>query len=163
MLVYKVYLLELGMNTEENLEGLKRLASLKSRALAVFFDLFIFIAIFLPFNAYSTKKSEIIYLIIVYSLLTCIQVYFLAKSGQTIGKKLLKIRISQFHNPNETPGFFKIIILRIVINDLVYLIPIIGLIYLVLNYGLALLKPRRCIHDYLAGTVVTKVDYIFYK
>jgi len=151
------------MNTEENLEFLKGLASLKSRALAVFLDIFIFIAIFVPFHAYSTKKSEIIYLLIVYSLLTCIQFYFLAKSGQTIGKKLLKIRISQFHNPNEIPSFFKIIILRIVINDLVYLIPIIGLIYLALNYALALLKPRRCIHDYLAGTVVTKVDYIFYK
>ena len=151
------------MNTEENLEFLKGLASLKSRALAVFFDLFIFIAIFLPFHAYSTKKSEIIYLFIVYSILLCIQVYFLAKSGQTIGKKLLKIRISQFHNPNEIPGFFKIIILRIVINDLMYLIPIIGLIYLALDYGLALFKPRRCIHDYIAGTVVTKVDYIFYK
>ena len=33
-----------------------------------------------------------------------------------------------------------------------------GLIYLALDHGLALFKPRRCIHDYLAGTVVTKVD-----
>ena len=92
-----------------------------------------------------------------YSFLAFIQVHFLAKSGQSIGKKLLKIRISQFHNPNETPGFFKIIILRIVINDLVYLIPILGLIYLALNYSLALFKPRRCIHDYIAGTIVVKV------
>jgi uncharacterized RDD family membrane protein YckC len=151
------------MNTAENLEFLNGLASLKSRALAVFLDIFFFAAIFLPFNSYSTDKSEIIYLFFVYLLLVCIQVYFLAKSGQTIGKKILKIKISQFHNPKETPSFFKMIILRIVINDLVYLIPIIGLIYLVLNYALALLKPRRCIHDYLAGTIVTKVGYQFYK
>lgn len=92
-----------------------------------------------------------------YSILVCIQVYLLAKRGQSIGKMIFKIRISQFHNPSETPGFFKSIILRIVINDLVYLIPIIGLIYLVLDYSLALFKPRRCIHDYIAGTIVVKV------
>ena len=154
MLSFQIFhLLELGMNSEP----ITRLASLKSRALAVFFDIFIFYVIFIPFNIYSTKKSEIIYLAIVYSLLIFIQVHFLTKSGQSIGKKLFKIRISQFHNPNEIPRVFKIIILRIVINDLVYLIPIIGLIYLVLNYSLALFKPRRCIHDYIAGTIVVKV------
>ena len=147
------------MNTEENREHFTGLASLKSRALAVLLDMLMFYAIFIPFNIYSTEKSEIIYLFIVYFLLMYIQVLFLVKSGQSIGKKLLKIRISQFHNPNETPGFFKIIILRIVINDLIYLIPIIGLIYLVLDYGFALSKSRRCIHDYIAGTVVTKVNY----
>ncbi len=151
------------MKTEHSLEFLKGLAPLKSRALAVFLDLFILIAIFLPVVAYNTVNSEMIYLFTVYSLLIGIQVYFLIKSGQTIGKKILKIRISQFHEPNKIPCFFKIIILRIVINDLIYFIPIIGLIYLAFNYGFALLKPHRCIHDYLAGTVVTKVDYQFYK
>ena len=145
------------MNTEEKLEPITRLASLKSRTLAVFLDTFIFYAIFIPFNIYSTKKSEIIYLVIVYSILVCIQVYFLTKRGQSIGKMVFKIRISQFHNPNKVPRFFNVIILRIVINDLVYLIPIIGLIYLVLNYSLALFKPRRCIHDYIAGTIVVKL------
>ena len=145
------------MDTEDNLEPIKRLASLKSRALAVFLDIFIFYAIFIPFNIYSTNKSEIIYLVIVYSILVCIQVYFLTKRGQSIGKMLFKIRISQFHSPNEVPRFINVIILRIVINDLVYFIPIIGLIYLVLNYCLALFKPQRCIHDYIAGTVVVKV------
>ena len=146
------------MNTEENFESSKGLASFKSRALAVFLDIFILMVIFLPVNAFSTVASDKIYLFTVYSLLIFIQVYLLVKSGQTIGKKILKIRISQFHNPNEPVSFFKIIILRFVINDLVYIIPIIGLIYLALDHGLALFKPRRCIHDYLAGTVVTKVD-----
>ena len=114
--------------------------------------------IFLPFHAFRSVASETIYLFTVYSLLIIIQVYLLVKSGQTIGKKILKIRISQFHNPNKPVSFFKIIILRFVINDLMYFIPIVGLIYLALDHGLALFKPRRCIHDYLAGTVVTKVD-----
>jgi len=146
------------MNTEENFEFSQELASVKSRALAVFWDIFILIVIFLPFNAFRTVASETIYLFIVYSLLIFIQVYLLIKSGQTIGKKIMKIRISQVHKLNEPVSFFKIIILRFVINDLVYLIPIIGLIYLALDHGLALFKPRRCIHDYLAGTVVIKVD-----
>ena len=146
------------MNTEENFEFSKELASFKSRALAVFLDLFILMVIFLPVNVFRSVASEIIYLSTVYSFLIFIQVYLLVKSGQTIGKKILKIRISQFHNPNEPVSFFKIIILRFVINDLMYFIPIVGLIYLALDHGLALFKPRRCIHDYLAGTVVTKVD-----
>ena len=146
------------MNTEENFEFSQELASFKSRALAVFWDIFILMVIFLPANALRTVASETIYLFTVYSLLIFIQVYLLFKSGQTIGKKILKIRVSQFHNPNEPVSFFKIIILRFVINDLVYFIPIIGLIYLALDHGLALFKPHRCIHDYVAGTVVTKVD-----
>ena len=146
------------MNTEENFEFSKELAPFKSRVLAVFLDIFILMVIFLPFQAFRSVASETIYLFTVYSLLIFIQVYLLVNSGQTIGKKILKIRISQFHNPNEPVSFFKIIILRFVINDLVYLTPIIGLIYLALDHGLALFKPRRCIHDYLAGTVVTKVD-----
>ncbi len=148
----------LGMNAEENFELSQRLATVKSRALAVFWDMLILIAVFLPFNVFRTVTAESIYLFTVYSLLVSIQVYLLIKSGQTIGKKILKIRISQYHSPNEPVSFFKIIILRFVINDLVYFIPIIGLIYLALDHGLALFKPHRCIHDYLAGTVVTKVD-----
>ena len=146
------------MHTEVNFEFSQELASFKSRALAVFWDIFILTVIFLPINVFRSTTSETIYVITVYSVLIFIQVYLLIKSGQTIGKKILKIRISQFHNPNEPVSFFKIIILRFVINDLVYLIPIIGLIYLALDHGLALFKPRRCIHDYLAGTVVIKVD-----
>jgi len=146
------------MHTEENFEFSQELASVKSRAFAVFLDIFILVVIFLPFHAFRSVASETIYLFTVYSLLIFIQVYLLVNSGQTIGKKILKIRISQFHNPNEPVSFFKIIILRFVINDLVYFIPIVGLIYLALDHGLALFKPRRCIHDYLAGTVVTKVD-----
>ena len=70
---------------------------------------------------------------------------------------IFKIRISQFDNHTKVPSFFKIIILRIVINDLMYVIPIFGLIYLALNYSLALFKPHRCIHDYISGTIVVKV------
>ena len=145
------------MNSQEILEPTARLASLKSRAQAVFIDIFILFAIFIPFNIYSTKKSEIIYLLIVYSIVVCIQVYFLVKRGQSIGKMMIKVRISQFDNQTKVPSFFKIIILRIVVNDLMYAIPIIGLIYLVLNYSLALFSPHRCIHDYISGTIVVKV------
>lgn len=153
-----VCLTEFEMNTEENFQFSKELAPFKSRALAVLLDLFILMVIFLPVNLCRSVDSEIIYLSTVYSLLIFIQVYLLIKSGQTIGKKRLKIRISPFHNPNEPVSFFKIIILRFVVNDLLYFIPIVGLIYLALDHGLALFKPRRCIHDYLAGTIVTKVD-----
>ncbi len=145
------------MNSQENLEPTARLASLKSRALAILLDIFILFVIFIPFNIYSTKKSEIIYLVIIYSIIVCIQIYFLTKRGQSIGKMIFKIRITQFDNHTKVPNFFKIIILRIVINDLMYAIPIFGLIYLTLNYSLALFKPRRCIHDYISGTIVVKV------
>ncbi|MCK5120380.1 MAG: RDD family protein [Methylococcales bacterium] len=119
--------------------------------------LFFLLIIFVPVEAYDTMEAKRIYIVIVYSILVCIQVYFLTKRGQSIGKMLFKIRISLLNNPNEVPSFFKVIILRIVINDLMYVIPIVGLIYLVLNYCLALFKPQRCIHDYIAGTIVVKV------
>ncbi len=150
------------MKTEENLQFTKGLASLESRAVAVFFDLFIFMVIYIPVEVYNTIETKRIYLVLVYSILLYIQVKLLAKSGQTIGKKIMKIRISQFNNPNKTPHFANTLIIRIMLNDLVYLIPLVGLVYLAFNYGFALFKSRRSLHDYLAGTVVTKVGYQFH-
>ncbi|MEE9339606.1 MAG: RDD family protein [Methylococcaceae bacterium] len=149
------------MNTKESLEFTKGLASLESRAVSVFLDLFIFVAIYLPVEIYNTVEAKRIYCVLVYSILTYIQIKLLAKNGQTIGKKIMRIRISQFHNPNKKPHFSKTIFLRIIVNNLLYLIPVVGLVYLALNYGSVLFKSRRSLHDYLAGTVVTKVGYKF--
>ena len=149
------------MNTKESLAFTKGLASLESRAVAVFLDLFILIAVYIPVEVYIEMESKRIYLVLVYSILAYIQIKLLAKNGQTIGKKIMRIRISQFHNPNKKPHFSKTILLRIIVNNLLYLIPVVGLIYLALNYGSVLFQSRRSLHDYLAGTVVTKVGYKF--
>jgi len=151
------------MNTEERVEFTNGLASLESRAVAVFLDLFIFVAIYIPVEVYNTVEAKRIYCVLVYSILTYIQLKLLVKNGQTIGKKIMRIRISQFYNPNKKPHFSKTILLRIIVNNLLYLIPVVGLIYLALNYGSVLFKSRRSLHDYLAGTVVTKVGYKFNK
>ncbi len=51
------------MNTEENFEFSKELASFKSRALAVFLDIFILMVFFLPFHAFRSVAAETIYII----------------------------------------------------------------------------------------------------
>ena len=46
------------MHTEENFEFSQELASVKSRTLAVFLDIFILMVIFLPFHAFRSVASE---------------------------------------------------------------------------------------------------------
>jgi uncharacterized RDD family membrane protein YckC len=87
------------------------------------------------------------------------QGHFLKKHGQTIGKKLIGIRISDLDG--HVPSFSKLILLRYL--PLSLLSPI---AFTWCASPLSLLdnififrKDRRCIHDDLAGTQVVKVKH----
>ena len=83
--------------------------------------------------------------------------YLLVTNGQTLGKRLLGLRIQSATDGDLLP-FWKIILRA-------YAIPLVsGLIaftlltpvYLV-NLLFAAGKPQRCLHDYLAGSVVVRI------
>jgi uncharacterized RDD family membrane protein YckC len=75
----------------------------------------------------------------------------IATEGQTIGKKVLRMKIVTTQGNN--PGFFRGVFLRNWLRVLLCMIPFFGLLDLLVIFGDA----RRCIHDYLAGTHVVDV------
>jgi len=82
----------------------------------------------------------------------CLHGYFLAKSGQTIGKKIVKTRIVNLDG--EICPFAKMFLLRYAVLWIITIIPIIGNIYGLVNVLFVFGKEKRCIHDYIAGTRV---------
>ena len=86
-------------------------------------------------------------------LLLAFQIYLLVTRGQTIGKKLLGIKIVNFDDETN-PGFVKVILLRIVVNGLIGAVPFIGAIYSLVDICFIFRDDRRCLHDLIAGTKV---------
>jgi len=82
--------------------------------------------------------------------------YLLHKYGQTIGKRLLAIRIvSALDGQLVTLG--KIFGLRYVPIQLASVIPVIGTILPIVDVLFIFREDRRCLHDLIAGTKVVKV------
>ena len=78
----------------------------------------------------------------------------LAKRGQTIGKKLLGLRI--LRSNGERAGLGRLLGLRYGVGLLIELVPVIGMIYALVDLLLIFREPRRCVHDYIADTIVVR-------
>jgi len=88
-------------------------------------------------------------------LVLVIQIYLLVTRGQTVGKKLLGIKIVTF-DTETNPGFVKVFLLRILVNGLLGAVPVIGVFYSLADILFIFREDRRCIHDLIAGTKVVK-------
>ncbi|MDA7875119.1 RDD family protein, partial [Rhodopirellula sp.] len=75
----------------------------------------------------------------------------ITKSGQTPGKKLCKIRIVRADN-KQLPGFVKGVVVRSWVGQLVYSIPLVGLVGVLLIFGVK----RQTLCDMMAGTIVVE-------
>lgn len=91
----------------------------------------------------------ILYLLVV----AILQLYFLSAHGQTIGKKLLGIRIIK-QATGENGGFLTNVIMRAFIPGLIGGIPLIGPIFSLVDILFIFRSDKRCIHDLVAGTIV---------
>jgi uncharacterized RDD family membrane protein YckC len=77
-------------------------------------------------------------------------VKFLGENGQSIGKKACKIKI--LRKDGSEVSISRVIIGRNVVNGLLGVIPLYGIIDSLFIFGNA----RRCVHDYIADTIVIK-------
>jgi uncharacterized RDD family membrane protein YckC len=78
--------------------------------------------------------------------------HFLMKSGQTIGKKMLGIKIVDMDG--NLPSFSKHLIKRYAMHFGLGYIPVVGQILSLISILFVFGKDARCGHDYLAGTKV---------
>lgn len=77
------------------------------------------------------------------------QLVLLTKTGQTLGKKICRIRIVRWED-GELLGFFRVVLARrlIFIFTATYIVPFVNVLIMIVG------SHRRAIHDFLAGSVV---------
>jgi uncharacterized RDD family membrane protein YckC len=80
--------------------------------------------------------------------------YFLNKSGQTVGKRILSIKIVDLEN--NLTGANPLILKRYLPMSVVSLIPILGSVLMLIDALFIFRKDKRCVHDFIAGTRVVK-------
>jgi len=94
------------------------------------------------------RVSPIASLIVLAVTLVC-QIYLLSSQGQTLGKKVVNIRIVKV-NTCVNGGFATNVLLRMILNGILESIPFYGLIDILFIFR----KDLRWIHDSIAGTHV---------
>jgi uncharacterized RDD family membrane protein YckC len=77
-------------------------------------------------------------------------ILFVSRNGQTIGKKLLGIKVVRSDGSKASLG--RIFWLRNVVNAVLGFIPLYGIVDLLLIFG----EARQCVHDKIADTIVIK-------
>jgi uncharacterized RDD family membrane protein YckC len=86
-----------------------------------------------------------------YAVITIILVH---KNGQTIGKKLLGIKVVRKEGARASLG--RIFWLRNVVNALPSLIPVVGGFYFFVDSLFIFSESNQCVHDKIADTIVVK-------
>jgi uncharacterized RDD family membrane protein YckC len=84
-----------------------------------------------------------------------VNLYFLHRDGQTLGKKALKIRIVRTNDERASLG--RIFALRMLVPGVIGAVPIVGSFFPLVDALFIFGEQRRCIHDYLADTKVVVV------
>lgn len=85
--------------------------------------------------------------------------YFLVKSGQSIGKKILSIQIVS-RDTHQLLSFGKIVGIRYVATVIITQLPLIGRLFGIIDVLMIFGSEKRCIHDRMAGTIVIKSSSI---
>lgn len=84
-----------------------------------------------------------------------LQIYYLTTRGQTIGKKVMGIRIVK-QETNENGGFVTNVVVREGATMLIANIPFVGTVLGLIDVLFIFREDQRCLHDMIAGTIVVK-------
>jgi uncharacterized RDD family membrane protein YckC len=89
-----------------------------------------------------------------FALFMVVNGYLLAQHGQTIGKKLLGLRIVR--TDGSRAGFGRLLGLRYAIGTAMSALPVVGALYALVDSLLIFRVSRKCLHDNIADTIVIK-------
>jgi uncharacterized RDD family membrane protein YckC len=87
-------------------------------------------------------------------IVLAIDLILLARNGQTIGKKLLGIKVVRVDG--SPVSLFRVFFLRYVCNTILTLIPLFGSLYSLVDALMIFSESRRTVHDRIADTIVIK-------
>ncbi len=85
-----------------------------------------------------------------------IQLYLVLVRSQSIGKYFVKTQILDFET-KVPAGLVKTVILRLFVCSAIRLIPIVGYLFLLVDFMFLFRVDRRCVHDMIAGTEVVDI------
>lgn len=103
-------------------------------------------------NAFSSVGIGIA--IVLWLILIGITIHLVHKNGQTIGKKILGIKVVRSDFSRATLG--RIFWLRNIVNAIPSLIPFVGNFYGIVDHLFIFGERRQCVHDRIADTIVVK-------
>jgi uncharacterized RDD family membrane protein YckC len=86
-------------------------------------------------------------------VLAIIQIYLLTTRGQTVGKKIVGVKIVKYAD-SSSPGFVHACLLRAIVPAVISSVPIVGPMFSLVDICFIFSEERRCIHDLIAGTKV---------
>jgi len=126
--------------------------------------LFLMIPIFIGLALFSEKKEQDTAMamglvsmgVLLIVVLFIVQGVFLSSQGQTLGKKMMSVRIVNYDDSGN-PGFGRAFLLSYFANTLLTMIPWLGWIYSMVDILFIFRGDRRCIHDLMAMTKVVEV------
>ncbi len=109
------------------------------------------------YKIFNADKNYIIVIYFISSLVIAViyfllNGYWLYKNGQTIGKKLMGIKIVDENG--KTPPLSRTFGYRFLIPLFVSSLPLIGWILFIIEVSFIFGKNRKCLHDYIADTKV---------
>jgi uncharacterized RDD family membrane protein YckC len=79
---------------------------------------------------------------------------YVARNGQSIAKKLLHIKVVR--RDGSRASVSRIFWLRNVVNTLIGMVPLLGVLYTIVDALFIFAEPRQCLHDKIADTIVVK-------
>jgi uncharacterized RDD family membrane protein YckC len=104
-------------------------------------------------HARLSLVHQLTWLVLGLGVFLAVNGYLLAKSGQTVGKKLVGTRIVDLESRQILP-LGKVFGLRVLPLALIAQIPGIGAIFSLVDALFIFRNDKRCVHDLIAGTVV---------
>lgn len=80
--------------------------------------------------------------------------YLLNTNGQTLGKRLLGVKIVR--KSGAAAEFHRLALHRYLLLTVIYLVPVVGMIFAILDPLMIFRRSRYCLHDDIADTVVVR-------
>ncbi len=156
-----------NLNQQPVVQGVE-LASYGQRFLAALIDGLLLMVIVLPiwfmfaFSSVMAGKEPSTAVTMGMGLLSMVayivlNFHFLNKSGQTIGKKAMGIRVVELDN--NKPSVQTLIVKRYLPTALVSMVPVVGWIFSLVDILFIFREDRRCVHDLIAGTKVVQGNH----
>ncbi len=100
------------------------------------------------------KNGGLPYSAVLFCVWAVITILFVRRNGQTIGKRAIGIKVVR--SDGSKASLARIFWLRNVVNGLPSFIPIVSLIYWLVDTLMIFGESRRCLHDRIADTIVVK-------
>jgi uncharacterized RDD family membrane protein YckC len=86
------------------------------------------------------------------ALVLGVNIYLLHRSGQTIGKLAVNIKIVR--SDGSRAGLARLFFLRTLLIWILYWIPLFNLLFILIDVMFIFRHDRRCVHDFIADTKV---------